>query len=258
MKKIVIPLLLILYFFSFKPFVNQVTAQEPLCADGQFMESSTPKYDQASKTYSFDVYGCVNAGNYQIFVSPTGSSTNFLTSKMFNGAFYETFTVSEEDIAFNLYTAKISPDVSGINPISVNLPAFNSQPGPANPLPPPDPGLDPGAGGGAAGAGAVTDEGIDLGSVFTLGADSTKSVASVYLKPAVLVNLIVRNLFIIAGIILFFIILFVGFKFNYQGTKGKDEAKTILTTAITGFIVMFVAYWIIQILEIITGMQIFI
>lgn len=102
----------------------------------------------------------------------------------------------------------------------------------------------------------ATTEGVDLNSFFILGGAGSRTVGEVYSTPTVLVNLLIKNLFVFAGIILFIVIIFSGFKFVYQGTKGKDEAKTILTTAITGFILMIVAYWIVQIVKIITGTQI--
>jgi hypothetical protein len=99
---------------------------------------------------------------------------------------------------------------------------------------------------------------INLGDCLTLGAGSNKTVSQTYGTPAALINVLVKNLFVIAGIILFLTILYSGYKFIAQGTKGKDEAKTILTAAVSGFIIMFVSYWIVQIMEILTGVQIFI
>lgn len=93
---------------------------------------------------------------------------------------------------------------------------------------------------------------IDLGDCYTLGVGGD-SVKNVYNTPAVLLNTIVSTLYVAGGIIFFFLIIYSGFKFISGGTKGKDEARGIITTAIAGLIVMFVAYWIIQILEIITG-----
>ncbi len=60
----------------------------------------------------------------------------------------------------------------------------------------------------------------------------------------------------IAGVILFLLIIFSGYKFIRSGTKGKDEAKQILTAAVTGYVIMFAAYWIVQILEVVTGAEI--
>ncbi len=94
---------------------------------------------------------------------------------------------------------------------------------------------------------------VNLGDCIDLG--NGQSLGEVYSTPSILVNTLVRNLFVFAGIILFFMIMFAGFKFISQGTKGKDEATSILTTAIIGFIIMFAAYWVIQILQILTGMS---
>lgn len=96
-----------------------------------------------------------------------------------------------------------------------------------------------------------TQSNVNLGDCIDLG--NGTSLGEVYSTPSVLVNTLVRNLFVFAGIILFFMIMFAGFKFISQGTKGKDEAKSIITTAVVGFIIMFAAYWIVQILQILTG-----
>lgn len=96
---------------------------------------------------------------------------------------------------------------------------------------------------------------VDLGDSFTLGIGEGK-VSDVYKTPADLVNLIANNLFIIGGIIIFFMFLLAGFKFMGDTTKGKDEALGIIKTALIGFILMFSAFWIVQILKLITGADI--
>lgn len=101
--------------------------------------------------------------------------------------------------------------------------------------------------------GAGTGE-INLGDCLRL-SDSTR-VSTVYNNPAFLVNLIVTNLFVIAGVIFFLFIIVAGFKFITGGQKGAEDAKNILTTALLGFIVMFSAYWIIQIVALLTGVTI--
>ena len=99
--------------------------------------------------------------------------------------------------------------------------------------------------------------GINLGDCLTLGAGSTSTVRDTYGTPAALINILVKNLFMAAGVILFMTILYAGYKFIAQGTKGKDEAKSIITAAVVGMIVMFVTYWLVQIIEILTGVIIF-
>lgn len=96
--------------------------------------------------------------------------------------------------------------------------------------------------------------GIDLGDCLRL-SDNTK-VSTIYDSPAFLVNLIVTNLFVIAGVIFFLFLIVAGFKFITGGQKGAEDAKNIVTTALLGFIIMFAAYWIIQIVALLTGVTI--
>ena len=95
---------------------------------------------------------------------------------------------------------------------------------------------------------------VDLGCLLQL-SDGTP-VKDVYTTPAFLVNLIVSNLFVIAAVILFLLIFYSGFLFISGGTKGKDQAKGIITSAITGFILMFSAYWVVQIIKALTGVDV--
>lgn len=95
---------------------------------------------------------------------------------------------------------------------------------------------------------------LNLGDVLCLSND--KPVSEVYTDPAFLVNLIVTNLFTIAGVIIFLLIFYAGFKFISQGTKGKEEAKGIITTAIVGLVIMIAAYWVIQIVKVLTGVDV--
>lgn len=96
--------------------------------------------------------------------------------------------------------------------------------------------------------------GINLGDCLRL-SDSTR-VSSVYDNPAFLVNLIISNLFIVAGIIFFLFLILAGFKFITGGQKGAEDAKGIIQTALIGFVIMFAAYWIIQIVALLTGINI--
>lgn len=96
--------------------------------------------------------------------------------------------------------------------------------------------------------------GIDLGSCITLGKDG-QSVADVYKQPSDLINPLVRNIFIVAGIIIFFMIIYSAFQFLEKDAKGIDEAKSIMTSAMLGLVIMFVAYWLVRIISVVTGMN---
>lgn len=96
--------------------------------------------------------------------------------------------------------------------------------------------------------------GFDLGCAYTL-KDGTP-VRDVFDQPADLVNLLIPNLFVIAGIALMVLIIIAGYKFIAKGQKGMEEAMKIAMAGGVGIIVMFAAYWIIQIIIQITGADI--
>lgn len=64
--------------------------------------------------------------------------------------------------------------------------------------------------------------------------------------------------FPIAGIILFMVLLLGGFQMlaGANNSKSLDEGKQRITAAIMGFILLFAAYWIAQLLELIFGIRI--
>lgn len=95
-------------------------------------------------------------------------------------------------------------------------------------------------------------EPVNLGDALRLGVGGGR-VSDAYGQPTSLVNTLVPVMFIIAGLIFMIMIIVSGYKFIQDGTKGKEEAQTILTTAASGLIVMFAAYWIVQIVGILTG-----
>lgn len=84
-----------------------------------------------------------------------------------------------------------------------------------------------------------------------------QSVGTVYSTPADLLNVVVPNLFVAAGVFLFVMILFAGFKFAMSpDSKDKGDAKDLIKNALIGFGIMFGAYWIVRIIEVIVGTDI--
>lgn len=91
---------------------------------------------------------------------------------------------------------------------------------------------------------------IPLGDCLKLSDD--KQINETYTTPAFLANLLVRNLFVAGGVIFFFMFLIAGFQFITGGKKGLDNAKQIATASLIGFLLMFAAYWIVQIVAVLT------
>lgn len=96
-------------------------------------------------------------------------------------------------------------------------------------------------------------DGTNLIECFPLG--NNQQAVDVYNSPAVLVNLFVNLLFLGAGLLIFVWILYSAFKMISGKKKGFDEAKSTLTNAAIGLIVMVAAYWIVQLVATLTGLN---
>lgn len=72
------------------------------------------------------------------------------------------------------------------------------------------------------------------------------------------INALVPYIFALAGLILFIYLIISGFELltSAGDPKKMESAKGKITNAVIGFIIIFIAYWLIQILEIIFGIEI--
>jgi uncharacterized membrane protein len=80
-----------------------------------------------------------------------------------------------------------------------------------------------------------------------------------FTSPAGIISRVLLFAFPIAGLILFVMLVWAGFQIlagASQGSKSIEAGKQRATTAIVGFILLFVAYWIMQIIEIVFSIQI--
>ena len=77
---------------------------------------------------------------------------------------------------------------------------------------------------------------------------------------AKLVSIILSNAIVIAGIIMLFLMIGGGIAIIGGAGKGSSESaargRSAVTSAVIGFIIIFATYWIVQIVEIITGVDI--
>jgi Zn-dependent protease with chaperone function len=76
-----------------------------------------------------------------------------------------------------------------------------------------------------------------------------------------IISVLLQNIYVLAGLVLF-ILLIVGGVIFIMGAGGDNpdqakKGKQAITAALLGFIVIFCAYWIIRIIEILTGISIF-
>lgn len=89
--------------------------------------------------------------------------------------------------------------------------------------------------------------------------DKINSTAGVSLSSSSLGELITKGLnyiFTIAGILLLLYLIFSGFKMFTSGGDQKkvSEAKASLTNALVGFVIVFIAFWIVQLAGSIFGL----
>lgn len=72
-----------------------------------------------------------------------------------------------------------------------------------------------------------------------------------------LVSVIVQNAFVLAGIITFVLLIFGGFGFivgaGEGDTKRVEQAQKTITGAAMGLLIVVSSYWLVQVLEKITG-----
>jgi len=86
------------------------------------------------------------------------------------------------------------------------------------------------------------------------------NIGQTYTSVSPLINSLLKNSLTIAGIILLGLILFGGLNMIISSGSGDSkksaQAKQTVTSALIGFAIVFCAYFIIQIITVITGVEI--
>jgi len=77
-------------------------------------------------------------------------------------------------------------------------------------------------------------------------------------SPGLVISKLLPYILTLGGLILFAMLITGGFEVMTAATNAKkaDAGKARITTAVIGFVIIFAAYWIAQILEIMTGVSI--
>ena len=98
---------------------------------------------------------------------------------------------------------------------------------------------------------------VDIGEEFKLG---ERGITDVFPDLGTLISNLLPNIYVLAGILLFLLLIAGGYGIIMGAGSGEagqvGKGQKAVTAAIIGFIVIFASYWIIQIIEVVTGMEI--
>lgn len=97
--------------------------------------------------------------------------------------------------------------------------------------------------------------GFNLGDKLTFQGSSADAT---YGSASDLINAVLPNVYVAAGLVLFFMFILGGFNVisGSSDAHKMEEGKKTITFAIMGLLVVFGSYWIIQIIQIVTGLEI--
>ena len=102
---------------------------------------------------------------------------------------------------------------------------------------------------------------VDIGRDFKINPTQGIGDSSQFQSIGGLISTILPNIYMVAGLILLFFLIFGGVMVILGAGKGEgqqvEQGKKIVTRTIIGFLIIFLSYWIIQIVEIVTGVKIF-
>lgn len=102
---------------------------------------------------------------------------------------------------------------------------------------------------------------VNIGDKFQLGTGKSIGQVDAYKSLGNFVSAILPTTFVVSGIILFVLIVFGGLMMVVNAGSGDakkaEQGKNALTSGIIGMVLIFCAYWIIKLIEFITGITIF-
>ena len=91
-------------------------------------------------------------------------------------------------------------------------------------------------------------------------AANAPSIGTIYPTISPLISMLLKNAFTIIGLLLLILLIYGGLMFIIGAGDGDSkkaaQAQATITDALIGFIVVFLAYFIIQIIQVITGINI--
>lgn len=103
-----------------------------------------------------------------------------------------------------------------------------------------------------------TLEGVNPINIFGSNEAKNQLLPSGNFSVAGLLNRTLVYIFPLAGLVLFLMLVWGGFEMltGAASKKNLDAGKQRITTALIGFLLLFASYWIVQIVEYVTGVNI--
>jgi len=98
---------------------------------------------------------------------------------------------------------------------------------------------------------------VNIGSEFKI--NNEKGVESIGTLGKIISDLL-DNVYLLAGIILFILLIVGGLSFimgaGEENPEKAKKGKQAITAALIGFVIIFCSFWIIRIIEVLTGLSI--
>ena len=106
----------------------------------------------------------------------------------------------------------------------------------------------------------VTFATVNIGDELLLKPSVPITSVPAYQSLGGLISVFLKNAYVLAGVLLFFLLLFGGLGVIMGAGQGDpkktSQGQQAVTSALIGFGVVFASYWIIQIIQIVTGLNI--
>ena len=84
---------------------------------------------------------------------------------------------------------------------------------------------------------------------------------SCYYSLGNFISCVLPNIYVVSGLILFFLLIFGGLSYIVSAGKGDQEGakkgQQTITAALLGFVLIFASWWLLEIIKIVTGVDIF-
>lgn len=101
---------------------------------------------------------------------------------------------------------------------------------------------------------------VDIGQEFQVEPGVGIKNALLFASPGNFISVLLKNIYMVAGVALLVLLIFGGISIILSAGSG-DAKKTgqgqkAVTGALVGFLIIFASYWIIQIIQVITGIKI--